>query len=193
MRMIQTALPGVVVLEPAVFRDDRGWFAETFQEARFHAGLQALGLPVPRRFVQDNHSCSHAGVLRGLHYQMPPHAQGKLVRVVRGAVFDVAVDIRRGSPTFGRWAGAWLTAANQRQLWIPEGFAHGFVALEDDTHFLYKTTDVYAKAAERSLRWDDPALGITWPLPPGVAAPRVAPKDAAAPALADTDLPPFEG
>jgi dTDP-4-dehydrorhamnose 3,5-epimerase len=108
-------------------------------------------------------------------------------------VFDVAVDIRRGSPTFGRWAGAWLTATNQRQLWIPEGFAHGFVALEDDTHFLYKTTDVYAKAAERSLRWDDPALGITWPLPPGVATPRVAPKDAAAPTLAEADLPPFEG
>jgi dTDP-4-dehydrorhamnose 3,5-epimerase len=188
MRCIPTALPGVVVVEPAVYADDRGWFMESFNEARFEAGLVALGLPAPRRFVQDNHSCSHAGVLRGLHYQLPPHPQGKLVRVVRGSAFDVAVDIRRGSPTFGRWVGVELTAANHRQLWIPEGFAHGFVALEDDTHFLYKTTDVYAKDCERAIRWDDPDVGIAWPLPAGCAAPRVAPKDAAAPRLAQAEV-----
>ena len=187
MRLEPTALPGVVVVEPAVFGDERGWFMESFNEARFEAGLKALGLPAPRRFVQDNHSCSHAGVLRGLHYQLPPHPQGKLVRVVKGSAFDVAVDIRRGSPTFGQWVGVELSAANRRQLWIPEGFAHGFVALEDDTHFLYKTTDFYAKDCERSIRWDDPAIGIAWPLPAG-AAPRVAPKDAAAPLLADAEL-----
>ena len=190
MRLLPTELPGVVIVEPAVFADDRGWFMESWNQARFDAALKAMGLPAPRPFVQDNHSCSRAGVLRGLHYQLPPHAQGKLVRVVAGAAFDVAVDLRRGSPTFGRWTGAELSAANRRQLWIPEGFAHGFVALADDTHFLYKTTDVYAKDCERSLRWDDPALGIHWPLPAGMRAPLLAPKDAAAPLLAEADLPP---
>jgi len=189
MQLLPTRLPGVLIVEPAVFADDRGWFMESFNEARFEAALAALGQPVPRRFVQDNHSCSRAGVLRGLHYQLPPHAQGKLVRVVHGAAFDVAVDIRRGSPTFGQWDGVELSALNKRQLWIPEGFAHGFLALQDDTHFLYKTTDVYAKECERSMRWDDPALGIDWPLPPGIRAPIVAPKDAAAPLLAAADLP----
>ena len=192
MRLTQTAIPGVLIVEPAVFRDERGWFSESWNQERFAAGLQAIGQPPPRRFVQDNHSCSKAGVLRGLHYQLAPHAQGKLVRVVRGAAFDVAVDIRRGSPTFGRWAGALLNAENQRQLWIPEGFAHGFLALEDDTHFLYKTTDVYARDCERSLLWNDPAIGIRWPLIEGMPAPRVAAKDAAAPgllAIAAADLP----
>ena len=189
MRLLATELPGVVVVEPAVFADDRGWFMESWNQARFDAALAALGLPAPRPFVQDNHSCSQAGVLRGLHYQLPPHPQGKLVRVVRGAAFDVAVDIRRGSATFGQWVGAQLSAANHRQLWIPEGFAHGFLALEDDTHFLYKTTDVYAKACERAVRWDDPAIGIRWPLPAGLGTPRVAPKDAQAPRLADAELP----
>lgn len=189
MRFVQTALPDAVIIEPAAFGDDRGWFMETFNGPRFEAGLRALGLPVPRPFVQDNHSCSKAGVLRGLHYQLPPHAQGKLVRVTHGAAFDVAVDIREGSPTFGRWAGALLTGANRRQLWIPEGFAHGFLALEDDTHFLYKTTDLYAKDCERSIRFDDDAIGIRWPMPSGLAAPLVAPKDAAAPLLAAADKP----
>ncbi len=189
MKLLPTALPGVVICEPTVFADERGWFYESFNEARFNAGLAELGLPPARRFVQDNHSCSKAGVLRGLHYQLPPHAQGKLVRVVRGSAWDVAVDIRAGSRTFGQWAGVALSADNKRQLWIPEGFAHGFIALEDDTHFLYKTTDVYAKACERSIRWDDAALGIEWPLPAGVAAPLVAPKDAEAPLLARAELP----
>jgi dTDP-4-dehydrorhamnose 3,5-epimerase len=192
MKLLPTELPGVFIVEPAVFADDRGWFMESFNEARFEAALREAGAPVPRRFVQDNHSCSHAGVLRGLHYQLPPHAQGKLVRVVKGRAWDVAVDIRRGSPHFGRWVGVELSAANQRQLWIPEGFAHGFLALEDDTHFLYKTTDVYARDCERSLRWDDPTLGVAWPLDAlASGAPRVAPKDAAAPALDSAELPPF--
>ena len=190
MKLIATTLPGVVVAEPAVFGDDRGWFYESHNQARFDAAMVALGLPAPRPFVQDNHSCSQAGVLRGLHYQLPPHAQGKLVRVVRGSAFDVAVDIRQGSPSFGRWVGMELSAANRRQMWIPEGFAHGFMALEDDTHFLYKTTDFYAKDCERSIRWDDPTLAITWPLPAGIGAPLLAPKDAAAPLLAEADLPP---
>jgi dTDP-4-dehydrorhamnose 3,5-epimerase len=188
MKLVSTPLAGVVVVETTVFADDRGWFMETFNEPRWLAALAELGLPAPRRFVQDNHSCSKAGVLRGLHYQLAPHPQGKLVRVVRGSAFDVAVDIRRGSPGFGRWFGLELSAANRRQLWLPEGFAHGFVALEDDTHFLYKTTDVYARECERSIRWDDPAIGIDWPLPAGLAAPLLAPKDAAAPLLAQAEL-----
>jgi dTDP-4-dehydrorhamnose 3,5-epimerase len=182
MKFIPTELPGVVIVEPAVFGDDRGWFYESFNEPKFHAGLKALGLPAPRPFVQDNHSKSAAGVLRGLHYQVPPHAQGKLVRVVKGRVWDVAVDIRQGSATFGRWVGVELSEANRRQLWIPEGFAHGFLSLEDGTEFLYKTTDVYAKDCERAIRWDDPQLGIAWPLES--RAPSLAAKDAGAPALA---------
>ncbi len=189
MKLLPTSLPGVLIIEPAVFSDDRGWFMESFNEARFEAALADLALPLPRRFVQDNHSCSKAGVLRGLHYQLPPHAQGKLVRVVRGAAYDVAVDIRRGSPTFGRWAGVELSANNQRQLWIPEGHAHAFLALCDDTHFLYKTNDVYARDCERAIRWNDPAIGIVWPLPIGMTAPRVAAKDAGAPLLTAADLP----
>ena len=175
-----------VIVEPTAFGDDRGWFMESFQEERWQTGLKDLGLPPSRRFVQDNHSCSQAGVLRGLHYQLPPHAQGKLVRVVQGAVVDVAVDIRRGSPHFGQWVAVELSAQNKRQLWIPEGFAHAFMALTDDTRFLYKTTDVYAKDCERAIRWDDPALAIAWPLPGG-SPPKVAPKDAAAPRLAEAE------
>ena len=188
MKLHPTPLPGVVLIDTPVFGDDRGWFLESFNQPRFEAGLRELGLPAPRPFVQDNHSCSQAGVLRGLHYQLPPHPQGKLVRVVQGAAFDVAVDIRRGSPHFGRWFGAELSAANRRQMWVPEGFAHGFVALADDTHFLYKTTDVYARDCERAIRWDDAAIGIDWPLPAGIAAPRLADKDAAAPLLAAAEV-----
>lgn len=190
MRLAPTELPDVMVVEPTVFGDDRGWFLESFNEAQWFAAFEALPQTTPRRFVQDNHSCSQAAVLRGLHYQLPPHAQGKLVRVVQGAAFDVAVDIRRGSPTFGRWVGVQLDAVNRRQLWIPEGFAHGFLALTNDTHFLYKTTDVYARACERSIRWDDPTLAIQWPQLG--QAPKLAPKDEAAPLLADADLPPWE-
>jgi len=176
-----TELAGVLVLEPAVFRDTRGLFYESFNQRAFD---QAVGRHV--EFVQDNHSSSGRGVLRGLHYQLPPHAQGKLVRVVRGSAFDVVVDIRRGSPTFRRWLGVTLDAEGQRQLWIPEGFAHGFMALHDDTVFLYKTTDFYAKDSERSILWSDPQVAIRWPdlgVPPLLAA-----KDAAAPVLAQADL-----
>ena len=187
MKFIPTAIPDVVIVEPAVFGDDRGWFMESFNEAKFHQGLAGLGLPKPRTFVQDNHSCSKAGVLRGLHYQLPPHPQGKLVRVTRGAAFDVAVDIRRGSPTFGKWVGVELSASNNLQMWIPEGFAHGFLALEDDTHFLYKTTDVYARDCERSIRWDDADIGIVWPEVAGSSL-ALAPKDAQAPRMCDADL-----
>jgi dTDP-4-dehydrorhamnose 3,5-epimerase len=187
MRLMPTELPGVVQIEPTVFGDERGWFMESFNAPRFDAALRELGLPPAPPFVQDNHSCSAAGVLRGLHHQLPPHAQGKLVRVVRGAVFDVAVDLRRGSPTFGRWTGTELSAANRRQLWIPPGFGHGFLTLEDDTHFLYKTTAGYAKDSERAVRWDDPEIGIRWPLADGLA-PRLADKDAQAPRLADAEL-----
>ena len=187
MRLVQSAIPGVVIVEPHVFSDERGWFAESWNEQKFADALRAIGQPPPQPFVQDNHSCSKAGVLRGLHYQLPPHAQGKLVRVVRGSAFDVAVDIRRGSSTFGRWAGALLDASDHRQLWIPEGFAHAFLALEDDTHFLYKTTDVYAKDCERALLWNDPAIGIVWPQVAGKLM--VAAKDAAASLLVDADLP----
>lgn len=188
MKFIATAIPAVVIIEPAVFGDDRGWFMESFNEAKFRQGLADLGQPAPRPFVQDNHSCSKAGVLRGLHYQLPPHPQGKLVRVTQGAAFDVAVDIRRGSPTFGKWVGVELSAANNRQLWIPEGFAHGFVALEDGTHFLYKTTDGYAKDCERAIRWDDADIGIQWPALVAQQAVLLAPKDAAAPLLKDAEV-----
>ena len=181
MKAVPLAIPDVVLIEPTVFRDDRGYFFESFNQRVFE---EAVGQRVA--FVQDNHSLSARGVLRGLHYQLPPHAQGKLVRVTAGAAFDVAVDIRRSSATFGRWVGAELSADNFRQLWIPPGFAHGFVALADGTEFLYKTTDVWVKACDRAIRWDDPAIAIDWPLP--LAAPTVAAKDAAAPLLRDADL-----
>jgi dTDP-4-dehydrorhamnose 3,5-epimerase len=162
MKAIPQSIPDVILFEPKVFGDDRGFFFESFNHARFE---EAVGRPV--RFVQDNHSKSTQGVLRGLHYQIQ-QPQGKLVRVVQGEVFDVAVDIRRSSPTFGQWVGAHLTAENKHQLWVPEGFAHGFVVLSDSAEFLYKTTDYYAPAHERSILWNDPALGIHWPqeMPP---------------------------
>jgi dTDP-4-dehydrorhamnose 3,5-epimerase len=186
MKVERTAIPDVLVVEPTLFADERGWFCESFNEPRFRAALQSLALPLPPSFVQDNHSCSKALVLRGLHYQLPPHAQGKLVRVLRGAAFDVAVDIRRASPTFGRWVGIELSAENRRQVWIPPGFAHGFLALADDTEFFYKTTDVYARECERAIAWNDPAIGIAWPLGDN-RTPLLAPKDAAAPRLADAE------
>jgi dTDP-4-dehydrorhamnose 3,5-epimerase len=180
MKALATALPGVMVVEPTVFGDARGFFYESFNERALEA---ALGLPL--RFVQDNHSRSTRGVLRGLHYQLP-RPQGKLVRVVVGAVFDVAVDLRRGSPTRGRWLGEVLSAENKRQLWIPEGFAHGFLVLSDQAEFLYKTTDYYAPEHERCIRWDDPAVGIAWPGTGG--PPQVSAKDAAGLPLAGAPL-----
>ena len=152
-----TAIPDVLMLEPKVFGDSRGFFFESFNEQDF---AQATGLNV--KFVQDNHSRSAKGVLRGLHYQLQ-QPQGKLVRVVRGAVFDVAVDIRRSSPTFGQWVGCELSEDNHRQFWVPPGFAHGFVVLSDSADFLYKTTDYYAPAHERCIAWNDPDIGIEWP------------------------------
>lgn len=153
-----TAIPDVLILEPKVFGDSRGFFFESFNAKDF---AQVTGLNV--EFVQDNHSRSSQGVLRGLHYQLQ-QAQGKLVRVVRGAVFDVAVDIRKSSPTFGQWVGCELTEDNHRQFWVPPGFAHGFVVLSDTADFLYKTTDYYAPAHERCIAWNDPAIGINWPV-----------------------------
>jgi dTDP-4-dehydrorhamnose 3,5-epimerase len=163
MKFTKTDIPDVVIIEPDVFSDDRGWFMESFNEQKFHAGLKDLGLNIPKPFVQDNHSCSHKGVLRGLHFQKSPNAQGKLVRVTKGAVFDVAVDIRPESKTFGKWVGVELTAENNLQFWMPEGFAHGFLALEDNTHFHYKTTNFYNKKEEGSIIWNDVKLGIIWP------------------------------
>ena len=152
------AIPDVLILEPKVFGDARGFFVESYNQQDF---AQATGLD--GNFVQDNHSRSSKGVLRGLHYQLPPHAQGKLVRCVRGAVFDVAVDIRKSSPTFGQWVGVELTEDNHRQLWIPPGMAHGFVTMTDLADFLYKTTDYYAPASDRGIAWNDPSIGIAWP------------------------------
>jgi len=163
MKFIQTSIPDVVLIEPTIYEDERGWFMESFNETRFRAELQKLGLPIPRPFVQDNHSCSKKGVLRGLHYQRAPHAQGKLVRVVSGAAYDVAVDIRPASPTFGKWVGVELSSANKHMLWIPEGFAHGFLALKDGTEFMYKTTGYYSRESEAAIRWNDPGLNILWP------------------------------
>lgn len=169
MNIIETALPGVLIIEPRVFGDARGFFMETWNAAAF--GAAGLDLA----FVQDNHSRSQKGVLRGLHFQNPG-PQGKLVRVASGAVFDVAVDLRRSSPTFGQWTGVELSAANKRMFWVPEGFAHGFLTLEDDTDFLYKCTAPYAPQSEFTLAWDDPAVGIEWPVTG--AAPLVSEKDA---------------
>lgn len=169
MNIIETKLPGPLIIEPRVFGDARGFFLEAWNEKAFaEAGLDLA-------FVQDNHSHSQKGVLRGLHFQNPG-PQGKLVRVVRGAVFDVAVDLRRSSEHFGKWVGAELSAANHRMFWVPEGFAHGFLTLEDDTDFLYKCTAPYAPEAEHSLAWNDPAIGIEWPLQ-GIA-PIISEKDA---------------
>ncbi|MEN5119141.1 dTDP-4-dehydrorhamnose 3,5-epimerase [Luteimonas sp. TWI662] len=174
MKIIETKLPGAVVLQPAVFGDARGFFFETWNAARF--GQHGL----PTTFVQSNVSSSAKGVLRGLHYQWP-RPQGKLVSVLQGEVFDVAVDIRRGSPTFGQWDGVLLSAENKRQFWIPEGFAHGFAVLSETALFSYLCTDIYVKEADAGVRWDDPQIGVEWP----IDAPLLSDKDAQAPLLAD--------
>lgn len=158
MQIVETAIPEVLIIEPQVFGDERGFFFESFNQQKFE---QLTG--VKTEFVQDNHSRSAKNVLRGLHYQIQ-QPQGKLVRVVAGEVFDVAVDVRRSSATFGKWVGVLLSAENKRQLWVPPGFAHGFLVLKDATEFLYKTTDYYAPQHERCIRWDDPEIGIAWPL-----------------------------
>jgi len=179
------ALEGPLLLTPRVFGDGRGFFFESWNQRSFAA---ALGLPVEQApaFVQDNHSRSSWGVLRGLHYQLPPHPQGKLVRCVVGEIFDVAVDIRRSSPTFGQWVGAVLSADNKQQLWVPEGFAHGFLTLSEHAEVLYKTTDFWSKDCEGAICWDDPQLAIHWPLDSlaGIE-PLLAEKDANAPLLAE--------
>ncbi|MFK3790193.1 dTDP-4-dehydrorhamnose 3,5-epimerase [Pseudomonas piscis] len=179
MKVIATELPGVLIIEPKVFGDERGFFYESFNAKVF---AEATGVDV--QFVQDNHSRSQKGVLRGLHYQLQ-NTQGKLVRVTQGEVLDVAVDIRRSSPHFGQWVAVRLSATNHRQMWVPEGFAHGFVVLSDCAEFLYKTTDYYTPSAERSIRWDDPTLAIDWELsePPQLSA-----KDQAASLLTEADL-----
>lgn len=179
MRIVTTSIPDVLIIEPTVFGDQRGFFYESFNEQRFRdlTGVNA-------GFVQDNHSKSARNVLRGLHYQIQ-QAQGKLVRVVAGAVFDVAVDIRKTSPTFGRWVGVELSADNKRQLWIPPGFAHGFVVTSESAEFLYKTTDYWAPEHERSILWNDPAIGIEWPMQ---GEPLLSAKDAQAKLLAEAEV-----
>jgi dTDP-4-dehydrorhamnose 3,5-epimerase len=179
MNVTPTRIPDVLVIEPKLFGDTRGFFLESFNQAAFQA---ATGLDV--NFVQDNHSRSTRGVLRGLHYQLQ-QPQGKLVRVVRGTVFDVAVDIRRGSPTFGQWAGVELSEDNHRQMWVPPGMAHGFVVLSDSADFLYKTTDYYAPQHERAIAWNDPDIGIQWPL---TEPPMLSSKDQQAKLLRDAEL-----
>ena len=179
MQIQTTAIPDVLILEPKVFGDDRGFFYESFNQQRF-ADLTGIAA----NFVQDNHSKSSKNVLRGLHYQIQ-QPQGKLVRVTAGAVFDVAVDLRTSSATFGQWVGVTLSAENKRQLWIPEGFAHGFIVLSESAEFLYKTTDYWAPEFERSLLWNDPALGITWP---GDGEPMLSSKDQLGKLLADAEV-----
>ncbi|MCK6190224.1 dTDP-4-dehydrorhamnose 3,5-epimerase [Pseudomonas sp. EYE_354] len=179
MNVVETRLPGVLILEPQVFGDERGFFYESFNARAFE---NATGLK--RDFVQDNHSRSQKGVLRGLHYQLE-HTQGKLVRVIAGEVMDVAVDIRRSSPNFGQWVSVRLSQQNKRQLWVPEGFAHGFVVLSDVAECLYKTTDYYQPSAERSIVWNDPTLAIDWEL---TEAPQLSAKDQAGKRLMDADV-----
>lgn len=179
MQIIRTAIPDLLIIEPTVFGDERGFFFESFNERKFTA---LTG--VSTNFVQDNHSKSVKGVLRGLHYQLQ-QTQGKLVRVVAGAVFDVAVDIRKSSPTFGQWVGVELSADNKRQLWVPPGFAHGFVTTSDSAEFLYKTTDYWAPEFERSIAWNDPAIGIDWPLDGPL---QLSGKDQAGKLLADAEV-----
>lgn len=179
MNIIESTIPGVLIIEPSVFGDSRGFFMETWNALAFaEAGLDLA-------FVQDNHSRSQKGVLRGLHFQNPL-PQGKLVRVTRGAVFDVAVDLRWSSPYFGKWVGAELTAENKRMLWVPEGFAHGFLTLEDETDFLYKCTAPYEPSCEHTLAWDDPAVAIEWPV--AGLDPIISEKDARGLALADVPV-----
>lgn len=171
---------GPLLLTPRVFGDERGFFFESWNQQVFNAAAGDTS------FVQDNHSRSSRGVLRGLHYQLPPHPQGKLVRCVLGEIFDVAVDIRRSSPTFGQWVGAVLSADNKQQLWVPAGFAHGFLTLSEQAEVLYKTTDFWSRECERAIRWDDPQLAIAWPLEALAGAePQLSEKDAVAPLLAE--------
>ena len=179
MNIIETDIEGLLIIEPRVFGDERGFFMETWNEGAF----KEVGLDLG--FVQDNHSRSQKGVLRGLHFQNPG-PQGKLVRVTNGAVFDVAVDLREGSPTFGKWSGVELSAENKRMFWVPEGFAHGFLTLADDTDFLYKCTAPYAPHSEHTLAWDDPAVGIDWPV--ADLDPTISEKDARGLALADVPV-----
>ena len=179
MQTVSTDLPGVIILEPRVFGDERGFFFESFNARAF---AEATGLQ--REFVQDNHSRSQRGVLRGLHYQVQ-QAQGKLLRVTTGEIYDVVVDLRRSSPTFGKWMGTLLSAENKRQLWVPEGFAHGFVVLSEFAEFLYKTTDYYAPEHERCIRWDDPTLAIDWPLD---SAPLLSAKDQTGLSFVDAEV-----
>lgn len=179
MKVIRTAIPEVLLLEPKVFGDERGFFFEAYNKRTFR---EATGLDV--EFVQDNHSRSKKGVLRGLHYQIR-HAQGKLVRVTLGEVFDVAVDLRRSSPTFARSVAFRLDASSKRMAWIPPGFAHGFLVLSEDAEFLYKTTDYYSPQDERIVRWDDPGLGIQWPL---AGPPILSSRDAAASSISDVEI-----
>ena len=182
MQVERFSIAGPVKITPRVFGDDRGYFLETWNQRRFAEALQLPEEDAPI-FAQDNQSRSSRLVLRGLHYQLPPHAQGKLVRCVHGEIFDVAVDIRRSSPTFGQWVGALLSATNHSQLWVPAGFAHGFLVLSESAEVLYKASDFWDKESERSIRWDDPELAIDWPFPPGDATPSVSGKDGEAPTL----------
>ena len=182
MKATPTKIPDVFVIEPRVFGDDRGFFFESFNEKAFNA---ATGNSLP--FVQDNHSRSVKGVLRGLHYQLPPKAQGKLVRVIQGEVFDVAVDIRKDSPTYGQWVAEVLSADNKKQMWIPPGFAHGFLTLSDTAEFLYKTTDYWSPEHERAIKWDDASLNIPWPL--NEMQPMLAAKDAVGAAYNAAEIP----
>ena len=187
------AVQGPLLLTPRVFGDERGFFFESWNQRAFAAALEAEGQLAPT-FVQDNHSRSSRGVLRGLHYQLPPHPQGKLVRCVVGEIFDVAVDIRHGSTTFGQWVGAHLSAENHQQVWVPPGFAHGFLTLSEQAEVLYKTTDFWSRDCERAIRWDDPEVAIAWPLevlPPVMSAfeaPQLAEKDAVAPLLEELQV-----
>ena len=180
MQFEPTSIPEVVLIRPKVFGDERGFFMESFEQRKF----AAAGLDL--NFVQDNHSHSARHILRGLHYQIR-QPQGKLVRVTSGRVFDVAVDIRRSSSSFGRWVGVELSAENHHMLWVPPGFAHGYMVLSDSADFLYKVTDFWAPEHERAIRWDDPTIGVRWPLPPGVQ-PVLSGKDAAAPALSVAEV-----
>lgn len=180
MTYTSTRLPDVKIFKPRIFEDERGFFFESFNQQNFE---DAIDYSV--NFVQDNHSKSTKGVLRGLHFQLEPKAQGKLVRVVQGEVFDVAVDIRKSSPTFGHWVGETLSAENKNQLWVPAGFAHGFITLSETAEFLYKTTNYYAPECERSIRWDDKDIGVEWPTN---VTPLVSKKDADAKELSNVDL-----
>lgn len=184
MNVIRTEIPDLLIFEPRVFEDERGWFMESFNQKVFD---EAVGHHV--EFVQDNHSTSKRGVLRGLHYQLPPFAQGKLVRVTQGAVWDVAVDIRKSSPTFKRWVGVELSETNKRQFWMPPGFAHGFICLSESAQFLYKASAPYNKQSERCIIWNDTQLNVAWPITmTGSTSPNLSPKDEAGSAITVADV-----